>query len=124
MKCGVEEGHMFHAQTDINLIPPVLHQDIRKVNAAADLISSLLEKKKRRGLGWKSGGRACSVTNRSLLVPRLQEHNPLIESCGCDGAGRALHPAHMPSDAMMDLVVKVKIRPQREERLGNRMETC
>lgn len=80
---------MFHAQTDINLIPPVLHQDIREVNAAADLISPLLEKKKKRS-GWKSGGRVCSVTNRSLLVPHLQERHPLIESCGCDGAGRAL----------------------------------
>lgn len=88
---------MFHPQTDINLIPPVLHQDIREVNAAADLISSLLEKKK-RGWGWKSGGRVCSVTNRSLLVPHLQERHPLIESCGCDGAGRALHPARMLSD--------------------------
>lgn len=40
----------------------------------------------------------CSVTNRSLLVPHLQERHPLIESCGCDGAGRALHPARMLSD--------------------------
>lgn len=53
---------------------------------------------KKRGWGWKSGGRVCSVTNRSLLVPHLQERHPLIESCGCDGAGRALHPARMLSD--------------------------
>lgn len=59
MKCGVEEGHMFHPQTDINLIPPVLHQDIREVNAAADLISSLLEKKKEVGGG--KVGEECAV---------------------------------------------------------------
>lgn len=59
MKCGVEEGHMFHAQTDINLIPPVLHQDIREVNAAADLISSLLGKKKEVGGG--EVGEGCAV---------------------------------------------------------------